>query len=89
MTEPRGIIVMKSTVHDDVSIDTAHLIVNEIILVGSRCGRFEPAIELLRSRKLSVQPMISAKFALRDAEAAFAQAARPGVLKVLLDPTDQ
>jgi alcohol dehydrogenase len=80
---------MKSTVHEDVSIDTAHLIVNELILVGSRCGRFEPAIELLRSQKVNVKPMISAKFALRDAEAAFAEAARPGVLKVLLDPSAQ
>jgi alcohol dehydrogenase len=87
MTEPRGIIVMKSTVHDEVSIDTAHLIVNEITLVGSRCGRFEPANALLRAKKLNVQPMISARFALRDAEAAFAEAARPGVLKVLLDPS--
>jgi alcohol dehydrogenase len=87
MMEPRGILVMKSTVHGEVSIDTAQLVVNEIILVGSRCGRFEPAIELLREGKVNVKPMISAKFALRDAEAAFKEAARPGVLKVLLDPT--
>ena len=44
MCEPRGTVIMKSTVHGLVTIDTAPAIVNEITLVGSRCGRFEPAI---------------------------------------------
>ena len=47
MVEPRGTVILKSTVHGEVPVDTAPVIVNEITLVGSRCGRFEPALELL------------------------------------------
>jgi threonine dehydrogenase-like Zn-dependent dehydrogenase len=49
MCVPRGTVVMKSTVHGLVPIDTAPAIVNEITLIGSRCGRFEPALRLLAS----------------------------------------
>ncbi len=75
---------MKSTVHGEVAIDTAPAIVNEISLVGSRCGRFEPALELIG--RLNLAPMISARFPLRDAARAFECAASKGVLKVLLFP---
>lgn len=84
MVRPRGAIVMKSTIHEKASIDTAPVIVNEILLIGSRCGRFEPAIQLLLDRKIDVRPMLSAEFPLEQAPAAFAEAARKGVLKVLL-----
>jgi threonine dehydrogenase-like Zn-dependent dehydrogenase len=84
MACPRGTVVMKSTVSGDISFDAAPAIVNEITLVGSRCGRFEPAIELLRERKVDVLSMLSAEFPLAEAPAAFAKAARRGVLKVLL-----
>ena len=84
MTQPRGTIIMKSTVHGRVGIDSAPVIVNEITLVGSRCGRFEPAIELLRLGAINVAGMISERMPLDRAAAAFRQAARPGVLKVLL-----
>lgn len=84
MTRPRGILVMKSTVHGNVPIDTAPIIVNEITLIGSRCGRFEPALALLRNRQVNVADLISAEFPLDRAPEAFAEAARPGTLKVLL-----
>lgn len=84
MVQPRGTIIMKSTVHDKVTMDTAPVIVNEISLIGSRCGRFEPAIQLLRDRKIDVRPMLSAEFPLEQAPAAFAEAARKGVLKIIL-----
>jgi len=84
MTQPRGTVVMKSTVHGLVSIDTAPAIVNEITLVGSRCGRFEPALRLLKSHKVHVDAMISDVLPLKDAERAFRAAATPGVLKILL-----
>jgi alcohol dehydrogenase len=84
MTRPRGTVIMKSTVHGSVSFDAAAAIVNEITLTGSRCGRFEPALELLKSKKISVQEMISARMPLRDAPEAFSKAAEKGVLKVLL-----
>jgi alcohol dehydrogenase len=84
MTQPRGTVVMKSTVHGLVSIDSAPVIVNEITLVGSRCGRFEPALRLLKNRKVRVDGMISEVLPLKNARQAFKVAAKPGVMKVLL-----
>jgi threonine dehydrogenase-like Zn-dependent dehydrogenase len=83
MTRPRGTVVLKSTVHDLVSIDTAQVVVNEITLVGSRCGRFEPALRLLREGRIHVSAMISARLPLSEAPRAFELAAK-GALKVLL-----
>ncbi len=88
MTRPRGTVILKSTVHGKPPIDTAPIVVNEITLVGSRCGRFEPALDLLRKHKIRVDEMISARFPLAEAPRAFRLAARPGVLKVLLEPAD-
>ena len=84
MTRPRGTVILKSTVHGTVGIDTAPIIVNEITLVGSRCGRFEAALPLLERGLIPVEEMISERFALGDAPAAFERAAQRGVLKVLL-----
>jgi threonine dehydrogenase-like Zn-dependent dehydrogenase len=84
MTKPRGTVVMKSTIHGTVGIDSAAVIVNEITLIGSRCGRFEPALRLLRTKKVNVDSLISEILPLRDAPRAFRRAATPGVLKVLL-----
>jgi alcohol dehydrogenase len=86
MCEPRGTVIMKSTVHGLVTIDTAPVIVNEVTLVGSRCGRFEPAIRLLASGKVNVADLISDEFPLERAPEAFKRAATKGVLKVLLRP---
>lgn len=88
MCVPRGAVVMKSTVHGLVSIDTAPAIVNEITLIGSRCGRFEPALKLLASGKINVADLISAEFPLDRAPAAFTRAAAKGTLKVLLRPSN-
>jgi 2-desacetyl-2-hydroxyethyl bacteriochlorophyllide A dehydrogenase len=84
MCVPRGTVVMKSTVHGLVPIDTAPAIVNEITLVGSRCGRFEPALKLLASGKVRVGDLISEEFPLDRAPEAFKRAVTKGVLKVLL-----
>jgi threonine dehydrogenase-like Zn-dependent dehydrogenase len=84
MTRPRGTVFMKSTVHGSIRLDTAPVIVNEITLVGSRCGRFEPALNLLQSGKINVRGMISESMALARAPRAFARAGQRGVLKVLL-----
>ena len=84
MTRPRGTVLMKSTVHGRVSIDTAAVIVNEITLLGSRCGRFEPALELLRAGAVQVDQIIDGRYPLSEAPEAFARAATKGVLKVLL-----
>lgn len=84
MTRPRGSVFLKSTIHGQVRLDTAPVIVNEITLVGSRCGRFEPALELVRNGSVNVQDMISDVFALREAPRAFERAGERGILKVLL-----
>jgi alcohol dehydrogenase len=84
MVEPQGTIVLKSTVHGEIPVETAPVIVNEITLIGSRCGRFEPALELLRLGAIDVSSMISDRMPLASAPAAFARASQPGVLKVLL-----
>lgn len=86
MARPRGTVVMKSTVHQTRKLDTAPVIVNEITLVGSRCGRFEPALDLIRSRSVNVTDMISESLPLSQARQAFTRAAQRGVLKVLLTP---
>jgi alcohol dehydrogenase len=85
MTRPRGTVFLKSTIHGRVSLDTASVIVHEITLVGSRCGRFEPALTLLQSRSVNVTDMISESMPLVEARRAFRRAAEPGVLKVLLE----
>jgi alcohol dehydrogenase len=86
MARPRGTVILKSTVHGEVAIDTAPAIVNEITLVGSRCGRFEPALKLLAARKVRVGDMISDSIRLDYAPLAFERASQRGVLKVLLHP---
>src|SRR4029077_13761874 len=84
IVRPRGMIVWKSTHHAPARFDAAPLVVNEVTVVGSRCGRFEPALELLRRRTIDVRPLLSEEFPLARAERALAAAARPGVRKVLL-----
>lgn len=84
MARPRGTVVMKSTVHGTVELDAAAVVVNEITLVGSRCGRFQPALRLLREGKVPVARLISDAYPLREAARAFRRAAEKGVLKVLL-----
>jgi threonine dehydrogenase-like Zn-dependent dehydrogenase len=86
ITRPRGTVILKSTQHGMVPVDTAPIIVNELTLVGSRCGRFEAALPLLDRDLIRVEEMIAARYRLRDAPQAFARAAQPGVLKVLLYP---
>jgi alcohol dehydrogenase len=85
MTRPRGTVFMKSTVHGRVPLDTAPVIVNEITLVGSRCGRFEPALNLLASGRIQVGDMISEVLPLSAAPKALRLASQSGVLKVLLE----
>jgi alcohol dehydrogenase len=85
MTRPRGTVILKSTVHGEVALDMAPVIVNEITLVGSRCGRFEVALPLLGSPLVPVEEMIAARYPLAEAAEGFRRAAERGVLKVLLE----
>jgi threonine dehydrogenase-like Zn-dependent dehydrogenase len=81
---PRGTIVMKSTYAGDLTINASSLVVDEITLIGSRCGPFDKAIDLLASRKVEVRDLIDAVYPLGDALAAFDHAQRKGALKVLI-----
>jgi threonine dehydrogenase-like Zn-dependent dehydrogenase len=84
---PRGTLVMKSTYAGELTFNASALVVDEITLVGSRCGPFAPALRLLADGKIDPTELIHARYPLRDAIAAFDHAQRPGVLKVLVDCT--
>jgi threonine dehydrogenase-like Zn-dependent dehydrogenase len=82
---PRGTVVLKSTYHGPATLDLARLVVDEVTLVGSRCGPFAPALALLASGRVDVRPLVAARYPLRQAITAFEHAARPGTLKVLVE----
>lgn len=84
LVRPRGVLVLKSTFHGLTAIDTARVVVDEISIVGSRCGRFAPAIELLKNDTINVEALISEEYALADGVRAMQRATERGVLKVLL-----
>ena len=85
---PRGTLVLKSTYAGSLTLDASAVVVNELTLVGSRCGPFAPALDLLAAGRVSVEPLIHARYPLARAVAAFEHAVRPGVLKVLVDMAD-
>jgi threonine dehydrogenase-like Zn-dependent dehydrogenase len=86
LLRPRGVLILKSTFHGATEISAARIVVDEISVVGSRCGRFAPALELLKTGKIDVQNLISEDFALSEGVRAMSRAADPGVMKVLLRP---
>jgi threonine dehydrogenase-like Zn-dependent dehydrogenase len=83
---PRGTIVLKSTYQGEATVDLAGIVVDEIMLVGSRCGPLRPALELLAAGALDVRPLIDARYPLSQALDGFDHAAKPGALKILLEP---
>ena len=84
LLRPRGTLVLKSTYHGLASVDLIGLVVDEITLVGSRCGPFAPALRLLAAGLVDVEPLIDAIYPLDEGLAAFERAATRGTLKVLL-----
>jgi len=82
---PLGTLVLKTTAERPVQLDLAPLVVDEIRLVGSRCGRFGPALEALERGTIDVEPMITDRFPLSDGPAAFERARASDALKVLVD----
>jgi len=81
---PRGTLVMKSTYAGDLTFDASAVVVNEITLVGSRCGPFAPALGLLADRTVDVESLIDASYPLSDGLAAMEHAGRRGAMKVVL-----
>lgn len=84
LVRPRGTIVLKSTFFGHLALDIAEVVVNEIHLLGSRCGPFPAALRLLQAKLVSVKPLIAAHYELNRAVEAFQHAMLPGMLKVLL-----
>jgi len=82
---PRGTMVLKSTYKGEMSVNFSSIVVDEINLVGSRCGPFEPALRLMDSRQVDPTVLIADEFRLSDALKAFERAAEAGVLKVLVE----
>ncbi len=82
---PRGTMVLKSTYKGDMNVNISSIVVDEITVLGSRCGPFEPALRLLETREIDPSVLISDRYKLTDALKAFEKAAQPGVLKVLLE----
>lgn len=84
IVRPRGKMVMKTTLQGFNTVDLTSIVVDEITLIGSRCGPFSPALHLLRDKLIDVEPLIDSIFPLKEGEAAFQRAAEPGALKVLI-----
>ena len=84
LVRPRGVMVLKSTYHGLVQADLSRLVVDEVQLIGSRCGPFPAALRLLAQRLVDVTSLIEAEYPLAEALAAFEHAGRRGALKVLV-----
>jgi threonine dehydrogenase-like Zn-dependent dehydrogenase len=85
LVRPRGVVVLKTTTASDTGPNLAPVVIDEVTIVGSRCGPFPRAIEALSRGEVRVEPLISARFALEQITAAIDKAQSPGVLKVLID----
>jgi len=84
LLRPRGTLVLKSTYHGDSRIDFSAIVVDELTLVGSRCGPFAPALRLLEMGMVDVESLVDAVYPISQGMAAVHHAATPGTLKVLL-----
>jgi len=82
---PRGTLVMKSTYKGEMNINFSSIVVDEITLLGSRCGPFEPALRLLEKREVDSEALIAGQYKLKDSLKAFEKAAQAGILKILLE----
>ena len=82
---PRGILVLKSTYAGKLTLDASALVVDEITVIGSRCGPFAPALKLLEQEKVDVKPLIHGRYTIDEGLKAFGIAQKRGILKVLVE----
>ncbi len=85
LLKPRGKLVLKSTFQGKPTWEAWRVVVNEITIVGSRCGMFSPALDILKAGKVDVESLISEEFSLSDGVKAMEKAMEKGVMKVLLN----
>ena len=88
LLKPRGKLVLKSTFHGEAKWQAWRVVVNEITIVGSRCGRFQPALDLLKNNSVAVESLISEELSLTDGVKAMKIAEQKGVMKVILSITN-
>jgi len=86
LVKPRGKVVLKSTFQGKAKVDVSKIVVDEIHLVGSRCGPFLKAVEVLTKKQIEVEKLVDGDFPLDRAREAFALAQKPGTIKVLITP---
>src|SRR5574344_1163610 len=84
LTKPRGTLVLKSTVADSKPMNLAPIVINELRVQGSRCGRFKPALRVLESKKVDVNPIVSKIFDSKDSLAAFESNKDKNTIKVII-----
>jgi threonine dehydrogenase-like Zn-dependent dehydrogenase len=84
LVRARGVLVLKSTVAEKSQMHLAPIVIDEIQVLGSRCGPFAPALRALRQKRIDVHPLISGRYSLDNALIAFDYATQSGVLKVLV-----
>src|SRR5579885_2306193 len=87
LTRPRGRIVLKSTAAAGAALNLAPIVINEISVVGSRCGRFAPALAAIEAGKIDPRALIDNCYRLDEGAAAMAEAAKPFNFKILLRPS--
>ncbi len=85
LVRPRGTIILKTTVADTVSLDLSPVVVDELRVVGSRCGNISRAVEMLATRVVDPRPLVADRYSLHDGVPALRRAQTPGVLKVLIE----
>jgi threonine dehydrogenase-like Zn-dependent dehydrogenase len=86
LLKAKGRLVLKSTFHGATDFDASRVVVDEVSIIGSRCGRFAPAIDLLKKRAVDVDSLISEEYPLTEGVHAMGRASAKGILKVLLRP---
>ncbi len=84
LVRPEGTVVLKTTTTHPTAMELSKPVINEVKIIGSRCGPFRPALEALSLGNVEVRPMITAAYDLRDGEEALHRAAADDALKILL-----
>ena len=86
LVRPRGTVILKSTISSRATLDLTRAVVNEVTLVGSRCGLFKPAIDALAAGVVYVDYLADSTYPLEEFHSAFEHAKKPGTMKVFLRP---
>lgn len=84
LVKPRGVLVLKSTIATGKELNLAPIVINEITVLGSRCGQFKPALNLLKNNRIDFRPMISKIYSIDDAIEAFESNKSKDTIKILL-----